>query len=105
MKVKVVLNLRGHEADDYARYEVQAVATGTNADNASLVPEETEVWLLTESEDDDPCDFIEPDRDGSPLTGETLAKWIRDYGEKAAFRAFQTVEMYPNNAEWVVEAD
>ena len=104
MKLKVELKMRGGEADDYARYTVQAVATGTGTDDAMIVPEETEVWLLAESEDDDPCDFCEPDRDGSPLTGDALTKWVRDYGEKAAFLAFQTVAMYPNN-EWVVEAD
>jgi hypothetical protein len=105
MKVSVQFDMRGNEADDWARYTVQGVARGTSCNDATLVPEETEVWLLAESEDDDPCDFCEPDREGSPLTGEALAKWIATYGEEAAFSAFQSVEMYPNQKAWIIESD
>jgi hypothetical protein len=102
VKVSVQFDMRGNEADDWAHYLVQAVARGTSRDDATLVPEETQVWLTPEFDEDDP---VEIDLYESPLTGETLAKWIATYGAKAAFGAFQAVEMYPDQKTWIIESD
>ena len=102
MKVSVQFDMRGNEADDWARYTVQGVARGTSCNDATLVPEETQVWITPEIDEDDP---VEVDLYGSPLTGETLAMWIATYGEEAAFSAFQSVEMYPNQKAWIIESD
>lgn len=42
MKVSVQFDMRGNEADDWARYTVQGVARGTSCNDATLLRDEEE---------------------------------------------------------------